>query len=93
MYALVCKVKPMRDVNGVFLGDSVVQISEETFEVSGSFIWKEINETDYQDLHNLYYLNGEILEYNPYDIHYSPEPSVTTTMNPDPTITDQDLLI
>ncbi len=95
MYALVCKVKPMNDVNGVFLGDSVVQVSEETFEVSGAFIWKEIDESNYDNLYNLYYLNDEIFEYTPPDVIDIAEPSVISaaTVNPDPTITDQDLMI
>lgn len=93
MYALICKILPMKDVNGVVLGDSVVQVSEEIFEVSGAFMWKEINELNYGDLNSLYYLNGEIIEYTPTDIIDILEPSVSTTMNPDPTITDQDLMI
>jgi hypothetical protein len=93
MYALICNILPMKDVNGVVLGDSVVQVSEEIFEVSGAFMWKEINELDYEDLNSLYYLNDEILEYTPTYTSYIPELSASTTMNPDPTITDQDLMI
>ena len=95
MYALVCKVKPMQDVNGVVLGDSVVQVSEETFEVSGAFMWKEINESNYDNLYSLYYLNDEILEYTPPAVSDIVEPSIISaaTVNPDPTITDQDLMI
>jgi hypothetical protein len=93
MYALICNILPMKDVNGVVLGDSVVQISEEIFEVSGAFMWKEINELDYGDLNSLYYLNGDVIEYIPTYTSYIPEPSVLITMDPDPTITDQDLMI
>lgn len=93
MYALICNILPMKDINGVVLGDSVVQVSEEIFEVSGAFMWKKINELDYADLNSLYYLNEEIIEYIPTYTSYIPELSVSTTMNPDPTITDQDLMI
>ena len=87
MYALICKILPMKDINGDVLGDSVVQVSEETFEVSGAFMWKEINELDYQDLNNLYYLNDEILEYTPPTVMDIVGPLVTTTVNPDSTVT------
>jgi hypothetical protein len=93
MYALICKILPMKDVNGVVLGDSVVQVSEEIFEVSGAFTWKEINELDYEDLNSLYYLNDEIFEYKPTSVMDIVGPLITTTINPDPTITDQDLMI
>lgn len=83
----------MKDVNGVVLGDSVVQVSEEIFEVSGAFTWKEINELDYEDLNSLYYLNDEIFEYKPTSVMDIVGPLITTTINPDPTITDQDLMI